>query len=107
GGFLGDGDVVRVAFDDAGRGDADKPSIVPQGLNCGCSTVAHARPDAADELIGHFGEASAVRNPSLDALRHQLVALGFVTLTISVSTPLNHCPEATHAAVFLESAALP
>ena len=40
----------------------------------GAPAVAHARPQAADELVDEVGQRPAVGHAALDALGHELVA---------------------------------
>lgn len=72
-GFLGDDDVVGMAFPDGRRRHLDELRIPPQFIDRPRAAVAHAGPETAHELIQEHAERTLERHPSLDALRHQLV----------------------------------
>lgn len=50
-GFLGDDDVVWVAFTQAGRCDADELGVILEGVDGRCATIAHRGSQAADQLV--------------------------------------------------------
>ena len=85
GSFLGDDDVVRMALVDRGGGYLDKPGLGPEFVDGSGSAVAHAGPQAADELEDEFGEGALVRNTALDALGNELLSWrGFAVSAVLV-----------------------
>src|SRR5439155_26627946 len=104
--FLGDDDVVDVALLEPGRGDAHEARPRLQLADAGRAAVAHAGPQAADELLDHGRERSLVGHHALDALRHQLARLALELLEVPVARAFLHGPDRAHAAVALERAAL-
>ncbi len=75
------------------------------------SAVAHAGAQAAHELVDHRGHAALVRDAAFDAFRHELFRtvsafeIEFV-LEVPIAAAAAHGAERSHAAVFLEAAAL-
>ena len=103
GGFLGDGDIVGVAFDKARAGDADELGLFVQFGDGGAAGVAHAALDAAHQLVDVIRQRAPVGHAALHALRHQLfVAL----LEVAVAAAVLHGGDGAHAAVALVLAAL-
>src|SRR5262245_51825998 len=49
--FAGDGDVVHVAFAQAGGGDFHEARLLAQFLQVAGADIAHGRAQAADELV--------------------------------------------------------
>ncbi len=72
GSFAGDDDVVDVAFAEAGAGDANELCLLLQLLDGCAAEIAHAGAQAADELVDHGLERSAVGHASLDAFGDEL-----------------------------------
>src|SRR5437773_12557042 len=106
--FLGDDDVVDVALLEAGRGDAHESRARLQLADASGAAIAHARAQAAYELLHHRRERSLVRDHALDALGHELARVGVTVelLEIAVARAFLHGPDGAHAAVALEGAAL-
>ena len=67
------------------------------------AAVSHARTQAALHLIDDLGDGAAVRDPSFNALGHELLG---PLLEVAVAGARRHRRERTHAAVHLEAAAL-
>src|ERR1700761_64570 len=75
--------VVRVAFLQPGAGDLDERGVL-ELLDGAAAAVAHAGPQAADQLVGHRGERPPVRDLALDALGDELVLAQHVVLEVAV-----------------------
>ena len=71
--FFGDGDIVNVAFSNAGRGDAYKTPIVAQLVEGARATIAHTRAKTTYELINKAGEGAFVRHLSFNAFGTSLL----------------------------------
>ena len=82
--FLGDRNIMRVALGHAGGGDAAEPGIPPEAVDVLGPAVAHAGPEAADELINEVGQRPSVRHAALDALGHELLRLLHARLAVAV-----------------------
>ena len=105
--FLGDDHVVHVALAQARRGDAHEARAARAAPRAfGAPTVAHARAQAADELVDVDRERAAVRHAALDALGHELLVVVDLALEVAVLAALRHRAERAHAAVDLVRAAL-
>src|SRR5689334_12046949 len=72
GGFLGDGDVVDVAFAQAGVADTDEARLLLDLGDAGAADVSHAALETADELVDHHGDGAAIGNTALDTFRYEL-----------------------------------
>src|SRR6266404_2080145 len=70
--FAGDGDVVDVAFAQAGSGDAYELRLVMEFGEVFRPDISHRRPEATGELMHDVGDRTLVRHLALDTLRHQL-----------------------------------
>src|SRR5258705_11050697 len=64
--FLGDDDVVRVAFDQAGVGDLDQLGLRAQVLQGRGTRIAHAGAQAADQLVDEVVQWPFIWNAPLD-----------------------------------------
>src|ERR1700722_9577846 len=82
--FLGDGDVVRMAFGYAGGADADEAGISSKRFDVFCGAVSHPGAQAADELIDEIAERAAVWDTALDAFGHQLAGIPHVSLAVAI-----------------------
>src|SRR5262249_28722174 len=91
--FLGDDDIVDVAFAQSSTGDADETGALAQILDSAAAAVAHARTQSTDQLIHHIGDGAFVGDTSLDALRHELAGLRLVALEIAVAFATHHGAE--------------
>ena len=74
GSFLGDDDVVGMAFLDRGRGHLDEPGLGPKLLDGPRAAIAHPGPQAADELEDEVGQRALVRDAALDPFGDELLA---------------------------------
>src|ERR671935_1430537 len=106
GSLLHDLHVVHVRFPDAGGGDLDELRAGAHLVDGGAAGVAHARAQAAGELLDHPHRAAFVRHPALDALGHELVDVHVRVLEIAVGRAFLHGAERAHAAIGLVRAAL-
>src|SRR3954464_1298151 len=100
-----------MALAEARGGDANELRVALQFRNAAASAVAHASPQAADELMDHCGHAALVGNPPFDALRNQLVGGAArvqveVVLEIPVAAAPPHGADRSHPAIVLEAAPL-
>jgi hypothetical protein len=102
--FLGDDDIVRVAFFETTGGDADETGFGAEFVERVGPDVAHAAAQAADELEDDFGKRALVGHAGLDAFGDELAG---AVLAVAVARAFAHGFEAAHAAVFFEGAALP
>src|SRR5262249_6294661 len=108
-GFLRDDDVVGMALLDRGGGDLDEAGPGPELFDGTGTTIAHAGPQAADELEDEVGQRPLVGNAPLDPLgdellgRSGLVLLvlepGRGLLAITFVRALGHGPDRAHAAI--------
>src|SRR5262249_48734247 len=73
-GLVRDVDVVDVALAEAGGGDAHEDGALNQLREAAGAEVAHARAQAADELLHDERQRALVRHPALDAFGHELHA---------------------------------
>ena len=89
GGFARDGDVVRVAFEHAGVGDAAEACIM-QLFDVHCAAVAHTGAQTARHLIDHFIEVTLVRHATDDALWNEFLGIHHIALHIAVFGALLH-----------------
>src|SRR5581483_11621279 len=107
GSVLGDRDVVRMRFAQAGAGDPHERRLLHR-LDRRRTAVTHRLPQAADDLVQHAGEWALERHAPLDALRHELVDVLDVALEVAVlrEAARLHRSERAHAAVLLEALAL-
>src|SRR5450631_955273 len=65
--FAGDDDVVHMALAETGAGDAHKLRPLLQFCNGSTAKVAHPRSKAADKLIDHGFEWSAIGNATFNS----------------------------------------
>src|SRR5215472_1895207 len=98
--------MMRVALDEASAGDLDEPGLLQIGDRPGAA-IPHGRPQAAVKLADHGGYRPPVRDPALDALRHELVLTQHVVLEVPVlgvaqaALSIAHRAERAHATVEL------
>src|SRR5579884_1743794 len=102
--FLCDDDVVRVAFAQAGAGNAHEARVLLHLGDGGRSGIAHGLAQAADKLIDKRAERSLIGNARLDALGNQLRLVLRVLLKVAVLAvaALLHGGNGTHAAIVFE-----
>src|SRR5436190_15251367 len=100
-----DRDVVHVALAHAGARHANELGLALHVRDGAAADIAHARAEAADQLVHDAAQRPAVRDASLDAFGHELVDVGRV-LEIAILRPLLHGAEGPHAAVALVGPAL-
>ena len=87
GSFLGDINIVRMAFLQTGAGDADKLTLELEFFDVVCAAVSHTRAQAAHQLIYRVADLSLVRNTALDAFGDMLPC---AELEVSVARALGH-----------------
>src|SRR5947207_7068640 len=104
--FLGDDDIVDMAFAQSSTGNADETGALAQILDGTATTIAHTRAQPTDQLIHHIGQGAFVGDTPFIALRYQLAGLRLVALEIAVAFPSCHGAERTHSAVDLVTPAL-
>src|SRR5690554_2086601 len=104
-GLAGDHHVVDVALLQRRLRDAHEARLLAQLGEVRRAAVAHARAQAAEQLVDAAGEAAPVGHAALDALGHELGRLD-VVLEVAVARALGHRAERAHAAVELVGAAL-
>ena len=104
--FLGDNNIVNMAFTHSGSGHFYKARLFPQVGKTATATVPHAGSQPADQLINIGFERSPVGNAADDSLRYQLVRIILILLVISVLTAFFHCLDGTHAPINLIAAPL-
>src|SRR5258706_9391150 len=73
--FLGDMDIVRVAFGHARGGYPAESRLAAKRFNIVRATIAHARTDTAHHLIYKIPQRPAIRHAAFDSFGNQL--LGF------------------------------
>src|SRR5258705_4985496 len=88
--FTGDGDVVDVAFAQAGAGDAHELRLLMQLGKVFRPDISHRRPQAAGELMHDVADRALVRHLTLDALRHQLERVLDVLLEVTIGGAARH-----------------
>src|SRR6185295_17774481 len=88
--FLGDDDVVDVALLQAGGGDAHEARAGLQLADAPGAAVAHARPQAAHELLDHRRQRPLVGDHALDAFGHELARLALELLEVAVARSFLH-----------------
>src|SRR5438067_12370851 len=71
--FLDDLDVVDVRLAHPRRGDLDELGALAHRLDAVAAHVAHARAQAAHQLVDHPRDRALVRDPAFDACGHELV----------------------------------
>ena len=91
--FFGNGDVVNVAFSNAGRGDAHKAPVFAQLVEGARATIAHTRAKTTYELIDKTRERSFVRHLSFNAFGHEFVGRFNFALEIAVFATALHCAQ--------------
>src|SRR5579872_1570054 len=104
--FLGDKDIVYVAFALAGFAHADELRATAQLAEAVRADVAHARLQSADELLDVRCQRSAMRHAAFDAFGHDLVAVAHVLLHVAIAHALAHRANRSHPAIFFVSAPL-
>src|SRR3569833_1555583 len=72
GSFLGNGDVVDVAFAEAGVADANEARLLLYLGDAGAADIPHAALETADELVDHHGNGTAIGNAAFDTFRNKL-----------------------------------
>ena len=103
---------MRVAFDQAGVGDAGEAGPAAQVVQAGRAHIAHAAAQAAGQLEHIVGQRAFVRHLALDPFRYQLaegaqvLAVAALGCGVAVAGPALHGADGAHAAVFLEAPAL-
>ena len=102
GSFLGDLDIMGMAFFQACAGNAHKLSFLVQLLNVGAAGVAHACPQASHHLEHSVRQGSLIRHAAFHAFGHELLLFA---LEVPVAAALAHSAQAAHAAIHLELAA--
>src|SRR6266853_4773218 len=70
--FAGDGDVVDVAFAQAGSGDAHELRLLMELGKVFRPDISHRRPQAAGELMHDVADRALIRYLPLNTLRHKL-----------------------------------
>src|SRR5271165_6978744 len=103
--FLGDDDVVYVAFAKAGRCDAEEFRFVLQFADRSRAAISHAGAQAADKLINHLGQRTFIRDAAFDAFGNEFAA-GFLGVAIGSALSYGHRTHRSHSAIALECAAL-
>jgi len=101
--FLCDLNVVRMALNEAGVRDADELGFLLKGHKIFCSAVAHAGLEAADELVDHILQDTAVRDAAFHAFRHEFLR---IRLEVAVLAARVHGAFGAHAAISLVASAL-
>src|SRR5258705_2115610 len=91
--FLGYLHIVDVRFAHAGGADLDELRARAQLLDGRAAGIAHARPDAAHELLDDAERAALVRHPTLDALGNELVHVHLGVLEVAVRRAFLHRAE--------------
>ena len=89
---------MRVALLEPGRGDPDQLAPLLQLGDGRRAGVAHARPQAADELVGDARQRAAVGHLALDALGYELVVGADVVLEVPVLGVRPGLPAGLHRA---------
>src|SRR5205807_23313 len=77
-------DVVHVGLADPRGGDLHELAARAQLLDRGVARIAHARAQAADELLDHPHGAALVGHAAFDAFRDQLVDVHVRVLEVAV-----------------------
>src|SRR5207244_12240844 len=83
-GFVGYRDVVDMAFAQPGRSDPNESAVLLHLADRTVAGVAHCRPQSPDQLVDDVADRPLVRDPSLDALRHELQGAGHLLLEVPV-----------------------
>src|SRR5215213_9933154 len=104
--LLDDLDIMHVRFAHAGGRDLDELALRAQLVDRRAPGVAHARAQAAHELLDHPHRAAFVSDAPFHAFRHQLVDVHVGVLEVAVRRALLHRAERAHAAIRLVRAAL-
>ena len=101
GGFFGDLHVMNVRLTDARRRDLDKGGLVVKLLDALAATVAHARANAASQLIDDLLDATLVRHAAFNALWDKFIGarIVLVVLKVTIGRASLHRPHGTHASV--------
>src|SRR5437763_1134893 len=81
--FLGDVDIVQVAFGHAGGGDAAEAGFGAEAFDVGGAAVAHAGAEAADHLIDKIAQVAAIGDAAFDAFGDELLGLSYAALAVS------------------------
>src|ERR1035437_6584879 len=92
--LAGDDHVMHMAFTQTRARDAHKLRIFLQVLDCSAAEITHAGSKAANELVNHRFERSAVGNAPFDALRNKFskaVLAGTLALHYALSTQIRAC----------------
>ena len=103
GSFLGDDDVVDMAFAQARGGDFHHLGFFEEFLNGRRAAVAHTGADAAHKLVNGLAGQAAEGHASHDAFGDELLAL---LLEVTVGAAFLHGVDGPHAAIDLVGTAL-
>ena len=103
GGFLGDDDVVHMAFTQARRRDLTEGGVLEQVVEGAGTHITHTGTQTAHELVDGFHHMATVRHAAHDAFGDQLLA---AFLEVTVGAAVLHGVDGAHAAVDLVGTAL-
>src|SRR5688572_19387076 len=95
-----------MALPQARGGDAHELRLGAQLVHGRAAAVAHARAQAAHQLIDEVGEAALGGDHAFDALRHEFVAVLDGPLAVTLLGALDHGAFGAHAAIGLVAAPL-
>ena len=95
---------MGVAFFDTGSGHAHELRALQRG-NVRGTAVAHAGPQAANDLVHHFEHGAFVRHAATDTLGNKFLEVVFCVLEVTVFRTFLHGFQRAHAAVAFEAAA--
>src|SRR6266850_2027500 len=104
--FLGDVDVVGMAFGHAGGGNAAESRLAAESFDVIGAAVAHASAEASDHLINEIAQWPAIGDAAFDAFGNELLGFGHGALAVAVLGAVDHGPHATHSAVGFVSPSL-
>src|SRR5512145_96285 len=98
--FLGNDDVVHMAFAESRDRLADERGILLQLGNRLAPAIAHPGLQSSDELINDRGQRSLVRHAAFDAFRHELLWRA-PALAVPIAAAPFHGADRSHAPVNL------
>src|SRR4051812_38158752 len=104
--FLGDVDIVRVAFGHAGGRNTAESGIAAKGFDVRGAAIAHASAEAADHLVNKIAQRPTIGDAAFNAFRNELLGFRHGALPVAVLGAVDHGPHATHSAIGFVSAAL-